>query len=50
MSKQKKPYVKPKMKVVPAGSSKYNEIMALLKTEDFEAKQRESIPPPAKSR
>lgn len=38
MSKQKKPYVKPKMKVVPAGSSKYNQIMALLKIEDFKVK------------
>ena len=31
MSKQKKPYVKPEIAVIPAGSPKYNEIMTALK-------------------
>lgn len=39
MSKQKKPYVKPEMTIIPAGSPKYNEIMALLKAEDAKAKE-----------
>ena len=48
MSKQKKPYVKPEMTIIPAGSPRYNEIMARLKAEDAKAKQQENIPPPAK--
>lgn len=47
MSKQKKPYVKPEMTIIPAGSPKYNELMALLKAEDGKAKQQGNIPPPA---
>ena len=31
MSKQKKPYVKPEIAVIPAGSPKYNEIMTAVK-------------------
>lgn len=47
MSKQKKPYVKPEMTIIPASSPRYNEIMALLKAEDTKEKQQEDIPPPS---
>lgn len=46
MSNQKKPYVKPEMTIIPAGTPKHSEIMALLKAEDTKAKQQENIPPP----
>lgn len=49
MSKQKKPYVKPEMTIIPAGASRYNKIMALLKAEDAKAKEQTNIPPPCQS-
>ena len=33
MTKQKKPYVKPEFTIIPAGSPKYNDILAALKAE-----------------
>lgn len=33
MTKQKKPYVKPEFTIIPAGSSKYKEILAALEAE-----------------
>ena len=50
MSKQKKHYVKPEMTIIPAGSSRYNEIKALLKAEDAKAKEQKNIPSPAESK
>ena len=47
MNKSKKLYAKPEMTIIPAGSPRYNEIMALLKAEDTKAKQQEDIPPPS---
>ena len=48
MTTKKKPYVKPEVTIIPAGSPKYNEIMALVKAEDSKAKEQENIPPPTK--
>ena len=33
MTKQKKPYVKPKFTIIPAGSPRYKEILAALEAE-----------------
>lgn len=49
MSKQKNPYVKPKITIIPQGSPRYNEIMALLITEDAKIKGAKKVPPPDKS-
>ena len=49
MSKQKKAYEKPEMTIIPTGSPKYNQIMALLKTEDTKTKEQEAIPPPCRA-
>lgn len=47
MEKTKKAYMKPEMSIIPAGSPKYNEIMALLKADDSKT-QGKNIPPPDK--
>ena len=47
MEKRKKSYMKPELIFVPAGSPKYNEVMALLKVEGNKTKEK-SIPPPDK--
>ena len=33
MTKQKKPYVKPEFTIIPAGSPRYNQILAALEAE-----------------
>ena len=47
MEKTKKSYMKPTISVIPAGTSKYNEIMALWKADDSKANGK-NIPPPDK--
>lgn len=47
MKKTKKAYMKPEISIIPVGSRKYNEIMALLKADDSKTK-RKNIPPPDK--
>ena len=46
MNKQKKP----EMTIIPADSSWYNEIMALLKVADIKVKEQKNIPPPVESK
>ena len=38
MSKQKTPYIKPEITIIPQGSPRYNEIMALIKAEEAKIK------------
>lgn len=44
--KKKKPYMKPEMAIIPPGSPKYEEIIALLKEENAKLEMQEKHPPP----